>query len=106
MLLYMNKLQITLLFSLVSIIIFAYLYYTLSPHYFYKNQLSDGIQDNKRHRLNILDSIYYSTTIQSTIGLPSDIVMIGDRGRFVVWAQHLVVISTGVIILSHFYDKL
>ena len=98
----MNNIHATLLFSILSILIYAFIYYKTSPIYVYKYNRKTNTAD----KLSILDSLYYSTTVQSTIGLPTDIVMSDGPGRMLVLSQHFVVISTAAIIISHFYHTL
>lgn len=96
----------TFIFNILMILFFSVVYYVNSPKNFIK-VLPQG-QKRERHsqqsRLSYVDALFYSTTIQSTIGL-ADIHTTTEVGKMIVLVQQWLVLGTGFILLYSFYDK-
>jgi len=75
----------TVLFHILCILVFAFLYY-----YF-----RDDFKTQVKEEFTILDYIFLSTTIQSSVGL-TDIYPINFNGKLVMIIQQLVLIMTHV----------
>ena len=75
----------TVLFHILCIFVFACLYY-----YF-----RDNFTTKTKEEFTILDYIFLSTTIQSTVGL-TDIYPVNFYGKLIIIIQQLVLIMTNV----------
>lgn len=75
----------TVLFHILCILVFAFLYY-----YF-----RDDFKTQVKEEFTILDYIFLSTTIQSSVGL-TDIYPINFYGKLTMIIQQLVLIMTHV----------
>ena len=75
----------TVLFHILCILVFAFLYY-----YF-----RDDFKTQVKEEFTILDYIFLSTTIQSSVGL-TDIYPINFNGKLAMIIQQLVLIMTHV----------
>jgi len=86
----------TLFFNIICIIAFSIIYYQLSPLHF--------INPITRSKLSYLDCFFYSTTIQSTIGL-ENITSATSFGKYIVLLQQWTVITSSAVLLHHFHNK-
>ena len=82
----------TVLFHFLCIIVFAIIYYYIQSHF-------QGIV--KHDRKTILDYIFFSTTIQSSVGI-TDIYPVTNIGKIVVILQQLIMIMTHVFTIYFF----
>jgi hypothetical protein len=92
----MDTLLVTFLFNIVSIIIFAFIYSFIPKHNFIPLRSDDNLM--------ILDYIFYSTTIQSGVGLP-DITAVTPLAKILAIIQQIILIGTSLIILRYFIKK-
>jgi hypothetical protein len=75
---------------------FSIIYYELGDKYFASDQ--SGTTDKK---LEYLDTLYFTTTIQAGVGLAS-LRPLQDEAKFIVCIQQFVMIATNVILLYAF----
>jgi len=92
----MNMVMAALFFNIFCIIAFSIIYYKLSPSHF--------INPNTKSELSYLDCFFYSTTIQSTIGL-ENITTTTKFGTYIVLLQQWSVLTSGAVLLHHFHNK-
>ena len=86
----------TFLFNIICIVIFSLIYTSISTDNFAALQPKD--------KITYIDLIFYSTTIQSGVGL-SDINAITDLAKILSMIQQLVMIASVFILIKVFYEK-
>ena len=86
----------TFLFNIICIIFFAFVYMSISHDNFAALQPKD--------KITYIDLIFYSTTIQSGVGL-SDINAVSDLAKFFSIIQQLIMIASVFILIKVFYEK-
>ncbi len=86
----------TFLFNILCIIIFAIIYTNIPPNNF--------LPLNKKDKLNIVDYLFYSLTIQAGVGLP-DVTALSDLAKILAMIQQLIVIGSAYILINVFYSK-
>lgn len=86
----------TFLFNILCIIVFAIIYTIIPPNNF--------LPLNKKDKLNIVDYLFYSVTIQAGIGLP-DVTALSDLAKILAMCQQLIVIGSAYILIKVFYFK-
>jgi len=92
----MDIISKTFLFNIICIIIFAFIY-TIIP--------ADNFMPlNKNDKLTFIDFLFYSITIQSSVGLP-DVTALSDLAKSLAMIQQLIVIASAYILVKFFYYK-
>ena len=91
-----NIVTYTFLFNIIVIIIFSIIYASISPHNFEALKSKD--------KLNYIDYLFYSVTIQSGVGLP-DITALTDLAKILTIIQQIILIGSAFILLSFFFNK-
>ncbi len=86
----------TFLFNLICLIFFSFVYMSISSDNFAALQPKDNI--------TYIDLIFYSTTIQSGVGL-SDINAVTDLAKILSMIQQLIMIASVFILIQVFYEK-
>jgi hypothetical protein len=86
----------TFLFNIISIVFFSFIYMSISPDNFAPLQPKD--------KITYIDLIFYSTTIQSGVGL-SDINAVSDLAKILSIIQQLIMIASVFILIKVFYEK-
>jgi hypothetical protein len=86
----------TFLFNIICIVIFSLIYMYISPDNFAALQQKD--------KISYIDLIFYSTTIQSGVGL-SDINAVSDLAKILSMIQQLIIIASVFILIKVFYEK-
>jgi hypothetical protein len=86
----------TFLFNIICIIIFSFVYISISSDNFAALQPKD--------KITYIDLIFYSTTIQSGVGL-SDINAITDLAKILSIIQQLIMLASLFILIKVFYKK-
>jgi hypothetical protein len=86
----------TFLFNIIFIVIFSFIYMSISPDNFAALQPKDNI--------TYIDFIFYSTTIQSGVGL-SDINAVTDLAKILSIIQQLIMLASVFILIKVFYEK-
>jgi hypothetical protein len=89
----MEIIVVTFLFNILSILLFAFIY-SIIPH-------SNFMPLRNNDKLTIIDYIFYSTTIQSGVGLP-DITAITPLAKILAIIQQLILMASTLIILRYF----
>jgi len=79
----------TVSFHFICIIVFGIFYYNLQSNFQHTN---------RQNRRSILDYIFFSTTIQASVGM-SDIYPITNLGKILMILQQLLMIMTHVFTL-------
>lgn len=95
----MNVVTFTLLYQVICIFVFTCIYYIIGETNFSKQKSKF---DNPN--LTLLDYLFYSLTIQATIGLP-DISADSQLSKFIVAIHQLFVMMTPVIIIDFLIKK-
>jgi|LakMenE18May11ns_1017448.scaffolds.fasta_scaffold9596685_2 type IV secretory pathway TraG/TraD family ATPase VirD4 len=91
----MKSVIYTLLFQIISIIIFGFVYWKFS-----ENFTSNIVKDSK-YKIEILDCFYTSVTVQSGVGY-SILNAKTDTGKIILMLQQFIMISSNVIMLYFF----
>jgi|694.fasta_scaffold18907_3 hypothetical protein len=86
----------TFLFNIMCIVIFSLIYMYISPDNFAALQTKD--------KITYIDLIFYSTTIQSGVGL-SDINAVTDLAKILSIIQQLIMLASVFILIKVFYNK-
>ena len=86
----------TFLFNLICLIFFSFVYMSISIDNFAALQPKDNI--------TYIDLIFYSTTIQSGVGL-SDINAVTDLAKILSMIQQLIMLASVFILIKVFYNK-
>ena len=86
----------TFLFNIICLIFFSFVYMSISSDNFAALQPKD--------KITYIDLIFYSTTIQSGVGL-SDINAVTDLAKILSMIQQLVMIASVFILIQVFYEK-
>jgi hypothetical protein len=86
----------TFLFNILFIVIFSFIYMSISPNNFAALQPKD--------KITYIDLIFYSTTIQSGVGL-SDINAVTDLAKILAIIQQLIMLASMFILIKVFYEK-
>ena len=86
----------TFLFNIICIVIFSFIYISISPNNFATLQPKD--------KISYIDLIFYGTTIQSGVGL-SDINAVSDLAKILSMIQQLIMIASVFILIKVFYNK-
>ena len=86
----------TFLFNLICLIFFSFVYMSISSDNFAALQPKD--------KITYIDLIFYSTTIQSGVGL-SDINAVSDLAKILSMIQQLIMIASVFILIKVFYNK-
>lgn len=89
-----NIVTITFLFNILSVLIFSIIYSLISPHNFEPL--------NPKDKLNYIDYLFYSVTIQCGVGLP-DITALTDLAKILAMIQQIILMGSGYIILQLFF---
>jgi hypothetical protein len=89
----MELILLTFLFNLVCILLFAFIYSIISESNFMPLRSHD--------KLTTIDYLFYSTTIQSGVGLP-DITAVTPLAKSLAIIQQLILMASGLIILRYF----
>ncbi len=84
----------TFLFNIIAIIIFSIIYANISPHNF------EAL--NPKDKLNYIDYLFYSITIQTGVGLP-DVTALSDLAKILAMIQQLILMSTAFILVYMFF---
>jgi uncharacterized membrane protein len=92
----MKIIAITFLFNILCIFIFAFIYTFIE-----QNNFLPLVQNNK---LTFIDFLFYSTTIQSGVGL-SNITPISSFSKILSMIQHIILLASSVIILRYIVHK-
>ena len=92
----MNIITKTFLFNIACVVVFAIIYYLIPPDNF--------LPLNKHDKLTMIDYLFYSLTIQTTIGLP-DITALTDLAKILAMAQQVIVLGSAYILINVFYYK-
>jgi hypothetical protein len=86
----------TFLFNIIFIVIFSFIYMYISTDNFAALQPKD--------KITYIDLIFYSTTIQSGVGL-SDINAVTDLAKILSMIQQLIMLASMFILIKVFYEK-
>ena len=86
----------TFLFNIICIVIFSLIYMSISHDNFAALQPKD--------KISYIDLIFYSTTIQSGVGL-ADINAVTDLAKILAMIQQLIMIASVFILIRVFYEK-
>ena len=86
----------TFLFNIICIVIFSFVYMSISSDNFAALQPTD--------KITYIDLIFYSTTIQSGVGL-SDINAVTDLAKILAMIQQLIMLASVFILIKVFYNK-
>jgi len=89
-----NIVTITFLFNILSVLIFSIIYSLISPHNFEPLNPND--------KLNYIDYLFYSVTIQCGVGLP-DITALTDLAKILAMIQQIILMGSAYIILQLFF---
>jgi hypothetical protein len=93
----MNVVTFTLLYQLCCIFVFTCLYITIGSKNFTK-------QKNENPELTTFDYLFYSLTVQSTVGLP-DITATSQISKVCVTIHQFFVILTPVVVINFLMKK-
>ncbi len=91
-----DTVTITFIFNIISILIFSIIYSSISPHNFEPL--------NPKDKLTYLDFLFYSVTIQSTIGLP-DVTALTDLAKILAMIQQLIIMSSTFILIRLLFKR-
>ena len=86
----------TFALNIITIFIFAIIY-SLIP-------VSNFQPLNPKDKLTFIDYLFYSVTIQSSVGLP-DITALSDLAKILALIQQLILMSSAFILLKVFYYR-
>ena len=86
----------TFLFNISVVIIFSIVYSSISPHNFEPL--------NPKDKLTYIDYLFYSITIQTSVGLP-DVTALSDLAKILVSIQQLILMGSAFILISLFLKK-
>jgi hypothetical protein len=89
----MELVVITFIFNVMCIIIFAIIYRSIDQSNFIPLKHND--------KLTMIDYLFYSTTIQSGVGLP-DITAITPLAKVLAIIQQLILMGSALFILRYF----
>lgn len=95
----MNVVTFTLLYQLCCIFVFMCLYITIGAKNFTKMK-----NKNENPELTTFDYLFYSLTVQSTVGLP-DITATSQISKVCVTIHQLFVILTPVVVINFLMKK-
>jgi hypothetical protein len=90
---YMDLVATTFIFNIICILFFAFIYSMLSP--------SNFMTLSENNKLTTIDYIFYSTTIQSGVGLP-DITAVKPLSKILAIIQQLILMGSMLVILRYF----
>ena len=86
----------TFLFNIVSVIIFAIIYGSISPKNF------EALKPNDE--LTYIDFIFYSVTVQSGVGLP-DVTVVSNLAKILVTIQQLSLMGSAFVLITFFFKN-
>jgi hypothetical protein len=84
---------LTFLFNILTIFVFSIIYSSISPHNFEPL--------NPKDKLNYVDYLFYSITIQCGVGLP-DITALSDLAKILAMIQQVILMGSAFILLQLF----
>jgi len=87
---------LTFLFNILTIFVFSIIYSSISPHNFEPL--------NPKDKLNYVDYLFYSITIQCGVGLP-DITALSDLAKILAMIQQIILMGSAFILLQLFLKK-
>lgn len=83
----------TFIFNIFIIILFSFIYASISPTNFQPL--------NQRDKITYVDYLFYATTIQSSVGLP-DLTALSDLSKILAMIQQLTLMASTFIVLYVF----
>jgi hypothetical protein len=86
----------TFAFNIATIIIFSFIYASISPHNFEPL--------NPKDELTYLDYLFYAVTIQSGIGLP-DVTALSDLAKSIALIQQFILMGSAFILIRFFFKN-
>jgi predicted membrane channel-forming protein YqfA (hemolysin III family) len=84
---------LTFLFNILTIFVFSIIYSSISPHNFEPL--------NPKDKLNYVDYLFYSITIQCGVGLP-DVTALSDLAKILAMIQQVILMGSAFILLQLF----
>ena len=91
-----NIVTYTFLFNLIIIFVFSIIYSVIDK--------SNFEPLNPKDKLTYIDYLFYSITIQTSVGLP-DVTALSDLAKILVSIQQLILMGSAFILISLFLKK-